>query len=60
MLEKLNQANLVNWKKLLINIAIWGLTEIVLGYVGLDNFADYTEFLQDRHLAPIVSIYYVS
>ena len=50
------QANLTNWKKLLFTITIWGVSEIVLGYVGLDNFADYSEFILERRADIVLTL----
>ena len=38
----------VNWRKLLTGIAIWLAAEICLSSLGLDDLADYSEFLFDR------------
>lgn len=38
----------VKWKKLLARVAFWLLTEILLNLLGLDNLADYSEFVFDR------------
>ena len=38
------------WKNLLLKITIWLLLEIGLNFLGLDNLADYSEFLFERHL----------
>ena len=35
----------VYWQKLLIKMMFWLLSEVVLTLVGLDNLADYSEFL---------------
>lgn len=37
--------NGLRWKKLLINLSIWLTAEIVLTVLGLDNLADYGEFI---------------
>ncbi len=40
------------WKVLLVSITLWLLEEISLNLVGLDEYADYSEFLQDKtHLS---------
>lgn len=39
----------VRWRKLLVKGALWMSAEIVLGVVGLDNVADYSEFLSQSH-----------
>ncbi|MDB9312497.1 hypothetical protein PN462_05220 [Spirulina sp. CS-785/01] len=33
------------WQKLLFHLSFWLFLEIFLGYIGLDNLADYSEFL---------------
>ena len=38
----------VNWRKLLTGIAIWLALEICLSSLGIDDLADYGEFLFDR------------
>ena len=35
----------VQWKKLLARMALWLAAEISLNFLGLDDLADYTEFL---------------
>ena len=41
-------------KKLLIKCLFWLAAEIILNFVGLDNLADYSEFVFEKNL--IVSI----
>ena len=42
----------IRWKILLASITMWLVSEISLNLVGLDEFADYSEFLQDKsHLS---------
>ena len=38
----------IRWKVLLLSMTMWMLGEVSLNLVGLDEFADYTEFLQDK------------
>lgn len=38
----------VDWKMLTLRLGIWLLAEVSLNFVGLDDFADYTEFLFER------------
>ncbi|WP_172657281.1 hypothetical protein [Myxosarcina sp. GI1] len=38
----------VRWKILLTSMTMWLIGEIYLGLLGLDEFADYNQFLQDR------------
>jgi hypothetical protein len=39
------------WKKVWVKAAIWLVTEIILNLLGLDNLADYSEFIFDRDIA---------
>ena len=39
----------VRWKTLLGSITMWLFVEISLELVGLDQLADYSEFLQDKY-----------
>ncbi|AFZ30817.1 hypothetical protein Glo7428_2304 [Gloeocapsa sp. PCC 7428] len=36
------------WKNLLIKTVIWLIVEIILSVLGLDNIADYSEFVFGR------------
>ena len=38
----------IKWKKVIICLLIWLTTEIWLNFVGLDDLADYSEFLFER------------
>ncbi|HBB34373.1 MAG TPA: hypothetical protein DDZ80_25410 [Cyanobacteria bacterium UBA8803] len=40
----------VRWKTLIIKIGIWLTVEVVLNILGLNNIANYSEFIQDRDL----------
>jgi len=40
----------IQWKKLLLTTTIWLVTEIILNLLGLDNLADYSEFVFGRDL----------
>jgi hypothetical protein len=40
-------------RRLLLEIFIWLLAEIVLGYLELDNLADYSEYLKHQNLIAI-------
>lgn len=43
----------VQWSKLLLKAAVWFCAEIALTCLGLDDLADYSEFVfQDRHGFP--------
>jgi hypothetical protein len=37
------------WKQIIIRTSLWLATEIVLNFVGLDNLADYSEFVFERN-----------
>ncbi len=43
----------VNWQKLFTQTLIWIAAEVLLTLLGLDNLADYSEFIFDRH--PVVA-----
>jgi hypothetical protein len=38
----------IKWKKLVTQIIFWLVAEIILNLLGLDNLADYGEFVFDR------------
>ncbi|NEQ97342.1 MAG: hypothetical protein F6K30_11550 [Cyanothece sp. SIO2G6] len=40
----------VRWRSLLVKTTFWLSTEIILGVMGLDQLADYSEFMLQRHL----------
>lgn len=39
----------VQWKKLLVKTTFWLLAEIWFNFMGIDNLADYGEFVSERH-----------
>ena len=39
----------VKWKKLILRASAWLLLEVSLSYLGLDNMADYSEFIFQRN-----------
>ncbi|VEP14943.1 conserved membrane hypothetical protein [Hyella patelloides LEGE 07179] len=41
----------VKWKKLISRIAFWLIAEIILNLLGLDNLADYSEFVFEKDSA---------
>lgn len=41
----------VRWKKLLFHGSVWVSTEVLLGAVGLDNLANYSEFLTQSRIS---------
>ena len=38
----------IRWQKLLVKISFWLATEIVLNMVGIDDLADYSEFIYEH------------
>jgi hypothetical protein len=39
------------WKTIWVKATIWLVTEILLNLLGLDNLADYSEFLFEKEVA---------
>ncbi|MDJ0592028.1 MAG: hypothetical protein QNJ72_18905 [Pleurocapsa sp. MO_226.B13] len=35
----------INWQKLTLKIIFWLSTEIIFNFIGIDDLADYSEFL---------------
>ena len=35
----------IKWKYLLAKISVWLISEIILTFLGIDNLADYSEFI---------------
>ncbi len=44
----------VYWQKLLALAIVWLATEILLTLIGLDNLADYSEFVFERNSIVLV------
>lgn len=40
----------VQWKTFLCKIILWLAAEILLNFVGLDDMADYSEFLFEKNV----------
>ncbi|MDJ0682361.1 MAG: hypothetical protein QNJ18_21180 [Xenococcaceae cyanobacterium MO_167.B52] len=47
----------VQWKKLLAKTIVWLAAEILFSFLGLDNLADYSEFLFVRYCTDVVVFY---
>ena len=47
------------WRKLLVKTTVWIAAEIILNLLGLDNLADYSEFIYEQDV-PVLSQYYQS
>ncbi len=39
----------VRWQKLLVTTTLWLTTEIWFNFLGIDNLADYSEFIFERN-----------
>ncbi|MCG5058404.1 MAG: hypothetical protein WAN66_28355 [Limnoraphis robusta] len=40
----------VRWKKFFAKTLIWLLAELLLNFIGLDDLADYSEFIFERNV----------
>jgi hypothetical protein len=45
----------IQWKNILIRMTLCLITEVVLNSVGLDNLADYSEFIFERNTMAIIA-----
>ena len=43
-------------RKLIIKAFVWLIAEIILNYLQIDDLADYSEFIFERHV-PLLSIH---
>jgi hypothetical protein len=43
----------LRWKTLFVQVVIWAVSEVALTLVGVDDLADYSEFILDRKHALI-------
>ncbi len=43
----------LEWKKVLVKTTVWLAAEIVLNLVGLDNLADYSEFIYEQDVTTL-------
>ncbi len=47
----------VRWSKLFLKTAVWFCAEIALTFLGMDDLADYSEFVfQDRSQFPALEL----
>jgi hypothetical protein len=44
------------WKKLIVKVTAWLAAEIILNLLGLDNLADYSEFLYEHEVTVLSQI----
>lgn len=47
----------IKYHQLLIKLLTWFVAEVVLSYVGLDNLADYSEYLKEQTTVSIAISY---
>ena len=47
----------INYRQLLVKLLMWFVAEVVLSYVGLDNLADYSEYLKEQSTVSIAISY---
>lgn len=48
----------VYWNKLVVRVTIWVVGEILLGLIGLDTLANYSEFFfEHQENVPVVSAF---
>ena len=40
----------IKWKKLLVKTVVWLVAEILLNSLGVDDIADYSEFIFEQHV----------
>ena len=40
----------VRWQKLLLTTTLWLVAEIWLNFLGIDDLADYSEFIFGKHV----------
>ncbi len=43
------------WKKLLVKIIVWLVVEILLTILGIDDLADYSEFIGEKKNILVIS-----
>lgn len=41
---------LIRWEKVWLKATVWLASEIILNFLGLDHFADYSEFIWDQEV----------
>ncbi|MDJ0637054.1 MAG: hypothetical protein QNJ34_28015 [Xenococcaceae cyanobacterium MO_188.B29] len=50
----------VIWKQSLYRVTVWLAAEIILNCLGIDNLADYSEFVFERNTIDFDGSYYFS
>lgn len=51
MAQELQPKPPVRWRKFLVKGTFWLSTELMLGLIGMDTLADYSEFLTQNRVA---------
>jgi hypothetical protein len=49
----------VQWKKMVVKITVWVAAEIILNLIGLDNLANYTEFVYEQDMVILTDLYQI-
>ncbi len=49
----------VEWKKMVVKITVWVVAEIILNWIGLDNLANYTEFVYEQDMVILTDLYQI-
>lgn len=44
------------WKKLFVKTTVWLAAEIILNLIGLDNLADYSEFIYEQEVTVLCQV----
>jgi hypothetical protein len=47
----------LEWKKLIVKTTVWLTVEIILNLLGLDNLADYSEFIYEHKFGGLGRFY---
>ena len=47
----------VQWQKMVVKITVWVVAEIILNLIGLDNVAEYTEFVFEQDMVILTDLY---
>ena len=50
----------IKWKKLIISLLIWLTSEILLNLAGIDDLADYSEFVFERHYINNIPVNFIA
>ena len=54
-------AKRVRWNRLVANVTVWLVAEVILGMFGVDHLADYSEFIfHDRSMDALAEVVFQS